>query len=182
MIFGKGRWDMGLRDKYAKKIAEQGFKPLDLTEENVQAIFERCLAKKDCKNRTTARLFFERLGYSEKDSIVIDFDGDVVAQNKKSIMYLYGQLDCVHSEKHLSERQSMSDFAKTYAGKTWAQSKAVLLELLYLGGSHEAPYVTPFDKRLNDTVRIASEIKPTLSPKDPAFPAWWEQHKAEWED
>ena len=24
-------------------------------------------------------------------------------------------------------------------------------------------------------------ITPTLSPKDPAFPAWWEQHKAEWE-
>ena len=25
-------------------------------------------------------------------------------------------------------------------------------------------------------------IKPTLSPKDPNFPAWWEAHKSEWEE
>ena len=25
------------------------------------------------------------------------------------------------------------------------------------------------------------KMNPTLSPKDPAFPAWWEQHKSEWE-
>ena len=24
-------------------------------------------------------------------------------------------------------------------------------------------------------------LTPTLSPKDPAFPAWWEAHKSEWE-
>ena len=36
---------VGLRDKYAKKIEEQGFRPIDLNEANVQAIFERCLAK-----------------------------------------------------------------------------------------------------------------------------------------
>ena len=29
---------------------------------------------------------------------------------------------------------------------------------------------------------MAPAVKPTLSPKDPAFPAWWEAHKAEWED
>lgn len=23
---------------------------------------------------------------------------------------------------------------------------------------------------------------PTLSPKDPNFPAWWEEHKSEWEE
>lgn len=36
---------MGLRDKYAKKIEEQGFRPIDLNEDNVRAIFNRCLAK-----------------------------------------------------------------------------------------------------------------------------------------
>ena len=29
---------------------------------------------------------------------------------------------------------------------------------------------------------IATNTIPTLSPKDPAFPAWWEAHKGEWED
>lgn len=33
----------------------------------------------------------------------------------------------------------------------------------------------------NDTTIISSDITPTLSPKDPAFPAWWETHKSEWE-
>ena len=27
-----------------------------------------------------------------------------------------------------------------------------------------------------------NNITPTLSPKDPAFPAWWEAHKGEWEE
>ncbi|WP_298736348.1 hypothetical protein [uncultured Subdoligranulum sp.] len=26
------------------------------------------------------------------------------------------------------------------------------------------------------------KLKPTFSPKDPNFPAWWEAHKAEWAD
>ena len=38
---------VGLRDKYAKKIEEQGFRPIDLNEANVQAIFNRCIATKD---------------------------------------------------------------------------------------------------------------------------------------
>lgn len=33
-----------------------------------------------------------------------------------------------------------------------------------------------------NTTRFMSAVKPTLSPKDPNFPAWWEQHKSEWED
>ena len=33
-----------------------------------------------------------------------------------------------------------------------------------------------------NTSVISSELKPTLSPEDPNFPAWWEEHKSEWED
>ena len=29
--------------------------------------------------------------------------------------------------------------------------------------------------------RFLKQVRPTLSPKDPNFPAWWEAHKAEWE-
>ena len=32
-----------------------------------------------------------------------------------------------------------------------------------------------------DTARFLKQVRPTLSPKDPNFPAWWEAHKAEWE-
>ena len=39
-----------------------------------------------------------------------------------------------------------------------------------------------FDSKTNSTELNMGNITPTLSPKDAAFPAWWEQHKAEWED
>ena len=41
--------------------------------------------------------------------------------------------------------------------------------------------ISRFSKKYNDTTIISSDITPTLSPKDPAFPAWWETHKSEWE-
>ena len=179
MIFGKGRWDMG-RSK--KDFSDKSYVALDLNEINVQAIFERCLATSESKNETRAEMFYLSLGYNEEDSTPITFDSDIISKNKKSIMYLYGQLDCVHTGEYLSEWQSMDDFAKIYTGKAWTQNKGVLLEFLYLGSNLEAPYISPFYKKFNDKARISSGIKPTLSPKDPSFPEWWEQHKAEWED
>ncbi len=75
----------------------------------------------------------------------------------------------------------MDDFSKSYLGETWVSDKAYLLELLYLGNCSGVDLIHPFNARKNDTTRLAQPIKPTLSPKDPAFPAWWEAHKAEWE-
>ena len=173
---------MGRLDRIKQVANSSNSVCLDLNEGNVQAIFNRCLAKPGCENRVPACLYYERLGYSRKDSIDIDFDSDMVARDKKSLMYLYGQLDYVHTGKYINERMSISDFAKAYTGKTCTQSKAAVLELLYLGCNHVLPCVTPFEKRFNDTAFLSTDIKPTLSPKDPAFPEWWEQHKAEWED
>ena len=54
------------------------------------------------------------------------------------------------------------------------------MQLLYLGSSDE---FTVFDRlvaKWNGTT-LNMPITPTLSPKDPNFPAWWEAHKAEWE-
>ena len=49
-------------------------------------------------------------------------------------------------------------------------------------GGNSINLIEPFWAK-NDTSRIFKEkpVKLTLSPKDPAFPAWWEQHKSEWE-
>ena len=55
------------------------------------------------------------------------------------------------------------------------------MKLLYLGASVEVSLVAPFSKEYGDTTRINPIITPTLSLKDPSFPAWWEAHKAEWE-
>lgn len=53
---------------------------------------------------------------------------------------------------------------------------------MYMGVRHPELF-EPF-RIEEDTSRVFKEkpVKPTLSPKDPAFPAWWEAHKGEWED
>ena len=50
--------------KNGKIIKQEGFEPLELTEANVQAIFNRCLAEvEDRKTTVWATLFPPELGY-----------------------------------------------------------------------------------------------------------------------
>lgn len=173
---------MGLRDKYAKKLAEQGFKPLELTGENVQAIFNRCLRKEESKEIARAALFSRIMGYSEEKELVVDFDEDALLKNERNIRYLYGQLSAVHTGKGLKYRLATADFSTNYQENVWHSGEAAVLELLYLGCNKAVALSYPFSKAKNDTTVISKDIKPTLSPKDPNFPEWWEAHKSEWED
>ena len=164
-----------------KDFSDKSYVALDLNEINVQAIFDRCLAKENSKNVSRADVFLLSLGYGKADSIEMIFDKDILVQNEKSIRYLYGQLDCVHTGKYLSQRQSVTDFSISYTGETWTKNKWILFHLLDLACNDDIVIILPFDKSKNDSTLIHPSVKPTLSPKDPAFPEWWEQHKAEWE-
>lgn len=168
---------MGLRDKYRNKIDHNGFQPLDLSEGNVQTIFNRCLAKNDSKEITISRLYFGSLGHEKEDSGII-FDTKEILLNRKNIEYLYGQLKSVHMQ---SRKLSMQDFAKMYLNTDWTHDKAALMQLVYLGSSEKLSILSPFGAKNNDTTLLI-DINPTLSPKDPNFPAWWEEHKSEWEE
>lgn len=177
---------MGLKDKMIKKAAEieerrPQFTPLELNEGNVQAIFNRCLAKPDTENHSEAILFYQRLGYSEKDCVTVYFDKDELLKNKKNFQYLYGQLSAVHTGKAKTELLTITDFVTSYSGNKWTGNRLILMKLLYLGASVDVSLVAPFSKEYGDTTRINPIITPTLSPKDPSFPAWWEAHKSEWE-
>ena len=176
---------MGLKDKlkkYNDEHKEDGFHPLELTEGNVQAIFNRCLESKDTVAIARAILFPIVLGYGRNEDIPIHFDEDLLLKNKRNIEYLYGQLYSVHAGTHSTVDQSIESFSKTYLGNHWTQGQAYVLKLLYLGATTELPLTMPFSKERNDTTRLNRHITPTLSPKDPAFPAWWEAHKGEWEE
>lgn len=151
----------------------------ELTEANVQAIFNRCLFTLESKNRTEARPFYQRLGYSEEEEKAVYFDQDILLKNKKAILYLFGQVAAVHTK---TETQTIADFMMAYSGNKWTNNRGYLLELLYLGSNREAAILFPFNKEKGDITRITPEVTPTLSPKDPAFPAWWEAHKGEWEE
>ena len=160
--------------KYPPFVAE-------LNEANIQAIFDQCLYTMESKNCAEARPFYQRLGYSEEEEKAVYFDQDILLKNKKAILYLFGQVSAVHTGKAKNEAQTIADFMMAYSGNNWTNNRGRLLELLYLGANRETAILFPFNKEKGDITRITPDVTPTLSPKDPAFPAWWEEHKGEWE-
>ena len=103
------------------------------------------------------------------------FDKKKIEQEKKAIQYLYGQLLNRHQGKNSI---SLNEIFQTYNGKTWAESNGAALKFLHLGSATTS--IMPFDCQTK-VAPLPFLYPPTLSPKDPAFPAWWEEHKAEWE-
>lgn len=200
---------MGLFDDKAKLDAifnqpkKYPYCVVDLNEGEVQAVFNRCLAKDGTpKGNVSGSILFSRtLGYKPEDEVVFYFDKEKLLANKKNIQYLYGQLRSVHQKK---EDMCLDDAWYNYSGKRWTTDRACLLYLLYLGCTQETLLISPFSteafrkycedenydaylKNLGtvsakDTTVLAVEnLAPTISPKDPNFPAWWAAHKAEWE-
>ena len=78
--------------KYPPCVAE-------LTEANVQAIFNRCIAKEGTpEDQCFNSILFSRLrGYSPDAERIVVFDREKMLANKNNIQYLYGQLKNVHA-------------------------------------------------------------------------------------
>ena len=159
------------------------FIPSDLCEDNVAELFNKCLANENTKTQTKAILFPMLYGYKLEDEILVRFDTDALEKNEKTINYLYGQLKEIHDGNNMPSTKPLSIdvFTTTYTGDEWTKDKGTLLKFLYLGCNGCTMLIKPFLKD-TDATSINSPIKPTLSPKDPNFPAWWEEHKAEWDD
>ena len=159
--------------KYPPCVAE-------LNEGNVQAIFHRCLAADDTPKEQVSRsiLFSRTLGYKPEDEIVFYFDKDKLLDNKKNIEYLFGQLKNTHEK---NEYMHIENAFYQYQERKWTDNKARMLELLYLGCTMETVLISPFNAKTDATSLGVERLKSTLSPKDPAFPAWWAAHKSEWE-
>ena len=90
--------------KALEELSNQ-FKPQELNEANVQAIFNRCLAKKDTISIARAQLFLINMGYDGNEDVPIHFDKDLLLKNKRNIEYLYGQLYSVHAGTHFTVDQ-----------------------------------------------------------------------------
>ena len=153
------------------------FKPQELNEANVQAIFNRCLATEGEGNLTYAQVLMPEL--SGKQSDLIRFSKERIKANSKNISYLYGQLKGVH----LQARLILLEFGIINCrDEKWTASADILLMLYELGmvNLNMTPFSLQEDKSL--ATDISMNKYPTLSPKDPAFPAWWEAHKGEWEE
>ena len=153
----------------------------ELNENEVKTLFATCLANSKTKHQSRTILFSVAYGYKPEDEILIAFDKDTLEKNKKAIEYLYGQLLDIHKGNNINASKAYSehDFSIKYNETKWTKDRSCLLKFLYLGCTEETLLIKPFSKKLNGT-DISSKIKPTLSPKDPNFPAWWEEHKVEW--
>jgi len=159
-----------------KKLVEEAaeFKPQELNEANVQAIFNRCLKTAETKEIEYTCLFRKEFGYEETEAPV-HFDQEKIKANKQTIKYLFGQVQIVHcNEFSVMEEKA----AARYDGAKWTANKGFLMMFLHFaGGAHiMGPFIADGQKA------SAIKLEPTLSPEDPAFPAWWEAYKGEWED
>lgn len=157
------------------------FKPQELNETNVQAIFNRCLAteeeKKDVASCRFVRLFYK--DYTGIESGDICFSRDKINKNRKNIEFLFGQLKNVHVPKE-NRLFTLQDAAVKYDGKRWTDDMECIFKFLNLASA--TGHFSDFTREENTIYTdIATDVIPTLSPKDPAFPAWWETHKSEWE-
>lgn len=140
-----------VEQKLTEVQKREELKELDLTYENVNAIFDQC-GKVNEDGSTT-------------------WDEEKLASNKMIVLYLMGQLALVR--EGVTEHELDASFFKRYDGKEWAGSMATVIHLLNMGGKN---YLCSFYKKDDKQfvqLRITG-IKPTLSPLDPTFLTWWE--------
>ena len=111
----QGDYVVGLFANAAKQVKAETagkFAPLELDEINVQAIFNRCLAKEGATETTASSLYFSSLGWEKEDDGLL-FDKKQIRASQKSLQYLLGQLKPVHEEQHIL---TLEDMTKTYQG------------------------------------------------------------------
>ena len=132
-------------------IKTEGFHPIDLNEDNVQAIFNRC-GKANADGSTT-------------------WDEEALQKNRAEIRYLLGQLALVH--EGVEEHAWNNAFFKKYTGEAWTGAVNSAIALLNMG--FKSGFSGFFEKDSMKFVKLQLiYLKPTLSPQDPKFAAWWE--------
>ena len=150
------------------------FKPLDLCFLAVTSLFKKCLATEDSKNYIPAQWQQRKQGYPE-DSPLILFDAEAFNANKPKIEYILGQLLDIHKGKNVIV--TPHSLFKKYTGDLWTTDGETLMRLIHLALANATlDYCVP----PNDESTFLHYVEPTLSPKDPNFPEWWEQNKSKW--
>ena len=172
----QGACVVGLRDKYAKKIEEQGFRPIELNEANVQAIFNRCLAKEG-EDFYNVQVLGSELTKNPTD--IVQLSRQKMEENDQNICYLLGQLKTIHLPD--VKAITLQEGFFRYDNHVWTKDFNSLFQLyaLALGCVYLRGFGQTEDGNITSLIDY-NRCTPTLSPKDPYFPAWWEEHRGEW--
>ena len=153
---------------------EEKFVPIELNYDEFERIYNDCQPNSESKNYLRVILQQQADGFQNASSPIF-FDKDKVSKHRNDIFYLYGQLRSVHREMPFLY---VVDSIRKYDDTIWTDNQTSALLLLHLG------MATMASSRMAPPTRsmyLSRDLRPTLSPKDPNFPAWWELHKSEWE-
>ncbi len=188
----------------------KAFEPMALNDENVQAIYNRCVAKEDtpAEDRAECMAFIGICGYARDVFRKIWFSKSKIAEDKKNIYYLYGQLEGVHQPEDLPSARhrtiTVGGCMRNCRGEQWFKEKRSLLMLFYIGavllcdtpisGFTSASYAADLANNItgkmpeprrqiatDDVTFLSDKVTPTLSPEDSVFRAWWHLHHEDWE-
>ena len=158
-------------------IKQEGFQPLELNEDNVQAIFHRCLAKEG-EHFYNVQVLGSELTKNPSD--IVQLSKQKMEENDQNIRYLLGQLKTIHLPD--VKAITLQEGFFRYDNHVWTKDFDFLFQLYALALG--CVYLRGFSKTKDGNITSLIDYNhctPTLSPKDPAFPAWWEAHKSEWE-
>ena len=151
------------------------FKPLDLSKGVVNIVFKNCITDSPDKTSPVAFFRLKRYGYPE-DSAPVFFNRETLEEHKQMIYYVLGQLENVHTMKQPILHPH--EFFSKYNGEKWTEDSVAVMKLIHLALATGA--ISQFSNTEDITGIITSRVPPTLSPKDPNFPEWWEQNKSKW--
>ena len=151
---------------------------LELNERSVKTLFKKCLANEE---NTKEGVYFSqvlRLDNCGKESEIIRFSKEMVDAYTPSIYYLLGQIKSFHGS---NQTFALQEGFLRYDDTFWTNDYGVLFQLYALALSSAS--ITSFCSLKNLIISAKSHLcTATLSPKDPNFAEWWEEHKNDWED
>ena len=169
-----GRLD---RIKQVQQESNDGIWTIELNEGNVEKIFNICLAKGQEPFHNIQVL---GPGIAKKASDIFQVSIQKVKDHDQVIQYLLGQIKKFHIFENTDNIRIQDGFFR-YDGITWTKDYDIMFKLYSLGLA--GGFIRGFVRTKSDIVSLLypNRCIPTLSPKDPNFPAWWEAHKSEWE-
>ena len=162
----------------------RGFRPIELTEGNVNSIYDRCLAtEKTSKEDIVGKYLFTKNAGFEDDSGLFYMSKTQLQNNRSEILYLLGQLYDIHVTD--DGFIYLKNFSLNYNKLPWFETSKVdevqktIFNLISLGTAAENERGCPLISNIirDKAACMAAEIMPTLSPNDPKFEEWANSEK-----
>lgn len=153
------------------------FRALELNERNVNTLYKRCLYDESNSFEGIYPVQVLSPKHCGRESEVVRLSEDKISAYKTIIRYLLGQIKAFHGD---NATFALQEGFMRYDGTVWTKDYDVLFKLYSMGLATVSISDFSLYKDIIGSVKSPDCIL-TLSPRDPDFPAWWEEHKAEWE-